>query len=847
MRLEDKVGDLTVEGCAVEAAFPCNFVGDDTCMVLCVAVDVQTIDTGTDGFNGTLNLNSGTIIVNTIDAWSMEGMAKMDTTVGSPKISGSQIVITDTLNVIGEGIAHIDANTIMETGANVIVAANTKLELNGTNFLKGGSFNTGRATASEPPSRVELDGFTNYDGGTITVLGVLRQDGNAVVNAATTIVGDYFDMDGSAGVSSEWNINDNLTLNVQGIEDRTTNNTFHGSININSPDGSLTVNTTDFWAMDGTLQISSSTTQASPSVAGQNFTLSGQANIDGAADFDAIVQITGKIDLLTSTSTISLRGGDLVDTNTIHGGTITGAANSQLRTTTGHGLVGNGVISTHVDFLHGSMLLADNGTLTIDGSFIALGLIGTNDDDGILNIVNSWDTGIADQLWLDGGTVTGGRIINGGLTTGYGKITANGFDNVGTLSAVGGTLMLNTTVLPDLDGMLDTGVINALSGHVHISTVGGSSTFLGTLNIAGGHAFHMPSHGLDNRGVIQMTGGTLAVTSLQQDGQLVVNSGTASTLSSPDTRFTVSSNNLIDDDLHIDGVAQIHPGANFLGSGRFIANDGSEIHLQNGSSINIQVLNHGKFKFFPSSPGTAKIASYEQSSSGQWEVEFAGTNSTTEHDTLQIGEIAALEGLLALQPLTPYVDPIVRGMSDEFTILRAGRVVGNFAAVEYGGVPLTPTFVAANGSLRSHQGNGLFRNVTYEATRVVIQNLMALEGDADGDFDIDITDFNILASNFDDSGTNIDINNWTTADFDMDGDVDITDFNFLAENLSDVGYGRPVFREIPEPRSWVLWVFGGLPMFWARKQRVGYETSIDTQVGHKENDSSKIQPGAPLV
>ena len=39
---EDEVGDLAVEGGAVEAAFPCNLVRNDAGMVLCVAIDANS-------------------------------------------------------------------------------------------------------------------------------------------------------------------------------------------------------------------------------------------------------------------------------------------------------------------------------------------------------------------------------------------------------------------------------------------------------------------------------------------------------------------------------------------------------------------------------------------------------------------------------------------------------------------------------------------------------------------------------------------------------------------------------------------------------------------------------------
>ena len=64
---------------------------------------------------------------------------------------------------------------------------------------------------------------------------------------------------------------------------------------------------------------------------------------------------------------------------------------------------------------------------------------------------------------------------------------------------------------------------------------------------------------------------------------------------------------------------------------------------------------------------------------------------------------------------------------------------------------------------------------------------------------IDITDFNQLATNFDPSGAQVTLNTWNNGNFDGDPDVDITDFNYLASNFSPDGYGN-----IPEPTTGVL-------------------------------------------
>ena len=91
-----------------------------------------------------------------------------------------------------------------------------------------------------------------------------------------------------------------------------------------------------------------------------------------------------------------------------------------------------------------------------------------------------------------------------------------------------------------------------------------------------------------------------------------------------------------------------------------------------------------------------------------------------------------------------------------------------------------------NGSFRSHAGGGLFRSVTYTATTVELQNLLALEGDADGNKKIDITDFNSLASTFDPDGATAP-HSWLEGNFNGDDNVDITDFNLLAANFAPSG------------------------------------------------------------
>ena len=212
------------------------------------------------------------------------------------------------------------------------------------------------------------------------------------------------------------------------------------------------------------------------------------------------------------------------------------------------------------------------------------------------------------------------------------------------------------------------------------------------------------------------------------------------------------------------------------------------------------------------SPGVLTInGDLSNGAGGTIAMEIEGTDGPGEangHDQVQVTGSSDLDGTLNIIPGS-YSDPTTRAARDTFTLISAaGGSTGAFGTVNYDGSVLSADFSGPNGSFRDHIDNGLFRNVDYDGSNVRLTNLFALEGDADGDIDIDITDFNILASNFDDTGANSATNDWTTADFDADGDIDITDFNFLAANFADTGYAGQMAGQVPEPTTWILLTLG---------------------------------------
>ena len=127
-----------------------------------------------------------------------------------------------------------------------------------------------------------------------------------------------------------------------------------------------------------------------------------------------------------------------------------------------------------------------------------------------------------------------------------------------------------------------------------------------------------------------------------------------------------------------------------------------------------------------SSPGTMSFdGDLVLGSAATTLMELAGTNAG-EYDQLIAGTIE-ISGNLNLQSIDGYVGPVLRGQSDDFVLVLADSRVNHFTNVTYDGAALSADFgPAGNGSFRDHVGSGMFRNISYTATTVQLQNLLAL-------------------------------------------------------------------------------------------------------------------------
>ena len=708
-------------------------------------INSGVIDNSGDGFDGTINVNGGSLAVNTTAAWGMDGTMNLANGGGGiPAVSGQQMNVGGDIVATG-GLSYINAPVSFGSGANVSVDASSELELNGA---------------------------TTYSGGSYTGDGTIQQDGNATVDAATTIGVAEFDLDGTSGLTAT-TLNDDLTLNVTNID--TGNNNFNGTININSGFAQLTVNTPDPWFLTNTLNITHGVASANTSIAGQDFTLSGTANINAWTGWDARANISGTVNVNGAGNVFSVRGGDAVDTNQLSGGTITGTG--RLAVGTSKRLVGYGTISTSQLSLNlGGRLLADDGILTIDSSLISstLSRIGTNDSDGTLNVVNAWNTSTYQALELNGGSVVGASITNNGLTTGYGLIaTAGGFSNGGTLTANGGTLEIDPGGALDLDGAGNTGTINALSGDVLVSKNAGLIGFAGQLNVGVGQSFAMLFGGMDNNGLINLTGGTVDIPSLNHFGAIDVNS--APSIIQAATTFENGSTTVVNDNLVMYGDLLLRPGATVSGSSGLVMSPGTTLHALDGATIEATLQNDGAV-VLGSSPGTLVVDDYEQTPGGQIEFELGGLSQGAEFDYMNVSDTALLDGLLDVVLLGGYLPSI----GDSYEIIAAGTsLTGTFSNILFPAIP------------------GVGMGISYTASTATLN--AGLLGDLNGDGFVGLDDLDIILNNW---NAGVDAGVWGMGDPTGDGFVGLDDLDVLLNNWN-AGTPPPTIdvANIPEPAS----------------------------------------------
>ncbi|MEQ9454151.1 MAG: hypothetical protein RLN76_06105 [Phycisphaeraceae bacterium] len=708
-----------------------------------LTINSDVIDGGGDGFDGTLRLNGGRANVNTAAAWELNGL--VDMVSANPSIAvldGSEVLIGPGGVIRGVGaFSRVFSEVSLDTGGVVQV-------------LAGG--------------QLSFDDDTSYDGGTITGDGAFLQSGDATVNAPTTVTVARYDMDGFQGTFAEMNLISQLTINSDYLQAFDNTNRYSGTLNFGLF-GRITVNTLGEWFTAGAVNFNSFSTGWDV-IVGQDVRFDGPISVDGFPQVPARVTFDDGAVMTFGDGAAQFRlehsatGVNRIEGADVNAGGTLGASN-------GADLHGFGTIASAVNFGGGSDLMADDGTLNVDGgAVVSVGVIGTADTDGILNFTTPFNTSVATALELNGGTVLGSQIVNDGVTRGRGSIGTAGFINNGVLEGVGGLLIVATTPRADLDGNPETGVVRATQGSIQYVNTNSGFAFDTQMEIGGPWYFQITDGSLvmQPSSDLFMTGGRLIAPRLDLRGNLDVNSATTSILQTPDTTFLSGSVSNVDTDLQILGGATVQSGASFAGTGRLLVTSASSLTLRDGADIGIEVANQGLMTI-GSSPGFAEVNEFRQTVTGTLEMEIDGYASGTEHDLLQVTFDGFLAGELSL------LMGFEPDYGDAFKLIttEAGDLFDTFDIVS--GLIVNPTKYMA---------------VIYDNQQLVLA-IAALPGDANLDGMVDLIDLSILASNFQTIGT------WATGDFNGSGQVDLVDLSLLASN-----FGTSV--TIPEPGAGVL-------------------------------------------
>ncbi|MDA1177740.1 MAG: hypothetical protein O2931_02975 [Planctomycetota bacterium] len=640
-----------------------------------------------ESFENVITLNSGRIDVNTASGtWTANRTLNLNNSTGTaPTVSGESLSLGSNLgtadadlNVTGAGLSLITAPVTFNSDADVNIAAGAILRtgvanFNSVNALVNASFTgtgtwqlAGTNTFSEVTTINMVGGTVDLDNsGNVVVLGGTDTFVNAplTINAATLAnYGKAF-----AGIVAELNVDN------EGVE------TGSLTVNLDNPTSSWTLNSV------GVLNLVNGAAVQKLLLIGAPVNVSGTVNVTGdVRTLARLINISGSVNINTAAEPLRLGGGDFgANLNTITGGTFSGAG--LLGADSGKALRGHGTINTAVDFDGTAELRADNGTLTLNGAVTDVGTIGTADTDGVLNVVNAWNSNVATTVELLGGTLQGGTVTvdNANGIIGRGTVSSRVVNNT-RITASAGTLIVETAANDnDWDGTLNAGQLWAVGGGTLEVRDNSEINFSGSVLATGGSTvFNSGSSKFDfeSASSLQLSASTFrSIHSTALRGSITVNAGLNSTINVfPLARFYSTSSTTLNGNLQLDNtVTLIDSGAIFAGGGDLINMPGRKLQLLDGANVGVAIENRGTLEIgnIPAQ-GQAQGLDYTQTAAGSWDLEVGGL-ALNQFDRLTLTGAASLAGTLNLSLISGFQASIALG--DSFNVLSAvGGVGGSF-------------------------------------------------------------------------------------------------------------------------------------------------------------------------
>ncbi|MEK7950999.1 beta strand repeat-containing protein [Luteolibacter soli] len=637
-----------------------------------LSITANQVDTTDNVYGGTLTLQDNSdVSVNVVaNLWTMAGTLHKQN-AGNSTISGDAMNVTGSV-VVDAGLLATPVTTL-SPGANVTVNGGI-LSLGGGSVLAG------------PTS--------------ITGAGTMRLLGTSTVTANTTVDMSTFDWDGS-GTGTLHTINDGVvfTISTSTFDD---DGDMDDPINIGGIGGTLAVNKVPSWTMTRTLTTNTAVSGITSLNGSSRLIMSGASAIlsaNGQTSVNAPLTFgASSTTNIAAAGFVRLNGGDNVaNLNRIEGGVINGpgplvAINTRV-------LDGFGTINAPVTFQNSTSLRANDGTLTVNGAINEANTIGTSDNDGILNVVNAWNTNVAANVTLKGGTLQGGAMtvanING--INGHGTVTARVVNNTRLVASDASTTLIFQTAANDndWDGGSNAGQLFAQNGTLEVRD-NATFTFGGTVNASSGGKVYASGFGF-NMGAassILLSQGTFQTDeSTQINGTVTVNGASPSTIQVQVNRFLdfkTGSNTTLNQNLTLLGNnISIEAGAIFSGNGAIVLPAGNHLILEAGENANVLLDMRGSFR--PSgfeTIGQVTVKDFQEAATSDLLIELTGTG-LNQYDRVSVNGIAEIDGHLDID-----IDGgFVPALGNTFNILSAsGGVVGHFDSLSVSGTPAGLTF-----------------------------------------------------------------------------------------------------------------------------------------------------------
>jgi hypothetical protein len=653
---------------------------------------------------GTFTKSAGTATTQFGTNWSLNNLSTGQVVVNAGTLQVSGGGASAGMWTVGSGdLLRFDTGTYdFNTGTNVSSSGTVTFN-GGTNNLNAGSF-----TANA--------GVIVFAGGSNTIAATIGGAGNATFSGGVNNLNSGATVNSSGTVTfsgGTTNLNSGASLAGSTLTQFTTGGTHNLAGDINLTGGSARMNVTG-----GTVNLNSGVTFTS---VGTGMTVSG-GTVNTNADTAITHLVTQSGGSLAGTAKLTLSnfawtGGAMTDagiTEIAAGGTAVISGTSAKNLSTNRTLTNKGTVTW-----------SGTGDITANTS----GVVINNDSGALFDAQNNEPftapTG-TDHVFNNAGTFR--KSVGVGATTFNAGWT---FNNTGTVDAQSGTLTFGQTTAQEVAGTL----------------TGGTWVMNGTTINLGGGANSITTLGASSK--VVMIGSSAAMSAIdsvtQNDGHFehfgLRNFTTAGAFTNNGTLIVNGGANFI-----------VNPGSNLVNNGT-IQGDSFVTASAGGMIINNGTINPGN-----SAGALGFTADFQQSASGQINIEIGGTVPGSQHDTLSAVQ-AALNGTLNISLINSF-NP---GNLETFQIMTYSGRTGTFANV-----------------LGLHHSATERFHLQYNANNITLVN--AFVGDFNIDGVVDSLDIDQLFDNI--GGANLDL-------YDLDGNSVIanSDVDFLLNNILHRRYG----------------------------------------------------------